>query len=81
MKWKRFTEEQIIAVLKEVDGGTPYKEVCRSHGMTMQTYFRWKSKYGGGALCRRELQLQLTRRFSPATPLPSNAVNALNNLS
>lgn len=47
MKRKRFTEEQIITVLKEVEGGTPYKDVCRSHGITMQTYFRWKSKYGG----------------------------------
>ena len=47
MKRKRFTEEQIIGVLKQVDNGIPYKEVCRSHGITMQTYFRWKSKFGG----------------------------------
>lgn len=47
MKRKRFTEEQIIAVLRQVDAGTPYKEVCRSHGITAQTYFRWKAKFGG----------------------------------
>lgn len=47
MKRKRFTEEQIIGVLREVDGGMPYKEVCRKHGITMQTYFRWKAKFSG----------------------------------
>ena len=47
MKRKRFTEEQIIAVLKQVDSGQPYKEVCRTHGITTQTYFRWKAKFSG----------------------------------
>ena len=46
MKRRRFTEEQIIAVLKQVDGGMPYKEVCRQHAITAQTYFRWKDKFG-----------------------------------
>lgn len=47
MKRKRFTEEQIITFLKQVDDGMPYKEVCRQHGVTTQTYFRWRSKFGG----------------------------------
>ncbi len=47
MKRKRFTEEQIIAVLKQVDGGLPYKEVCRQSGITTQTFFRWKAKFSG----------------------------------
>lgn len=47
MKRKRFTEEQIIGVLKQVDNGIPYKEVCRQHGISTQSFFRWKSKFGG----------------------------------
>jgi putative transposase len=47
MKRKRFTEEQIIGVLRQVEGGLPYKEVCRQHGITTQTYFRWKAKFSG----------------------------------
>ena len=47
MKRKRFTEEQIIALLKEVESGLPYKEVCRQRGITTQTYFRWKAKFSG----------------------------------
>lgn len=47
MKRRRFTEEQIIAVLKQVDSGAAYKDVCRQHGITAQTYFRWKAKFSG----------------------------------
>lgn len=47
MKRKRFTEEQIINVLKAGEQGQPTKEICRQHGITQQTFYRWKSKYGG----------------------------------
>ena len=47
MKKTRFTETQIVAVLKEVDGGIPVKDVCRKHGISDATYYNWKSKYGG----------------------------------
>jgi putative transposase len=47
MKGKRFTEEQIIAVLKEVEAGAAPKEVCRRHGISEQSIYRWKAKYGG----------------------------------
>lgn len=47
MKRKRFTEEQIIGMLKEVDAGLPVKELVRKHGISEQTYYRWKSKFGG----------------------------------
>jgi putative transposase len=47
MKKSRYTEEQIIAVLKEVDAGAKVRDVVRKLGITEQTYYRWKSKYGG----------------------------------
>jgi putative transposase len=47
MKKTRFTETQIVAVLKEVDSGVPVKDVCRKHGISDATYYNWKSKYGG----------------------------------
>ena len=47
MKKKRFTTEQIIAVLNEAEGGMPVKELCRKYGMSEATLFNWKSKYGG----------------------------------
>ena len=47
MKGKRFTEEQIISVLKELDAGAAPKEVCRRHGISEQSIYRWKAKYGG----------------------------------
>lgn len=44
---KRFTEEQIINILKEVDSGIPLKEVCRKHNISTGSYYTWKAKFGG----------------------------------
>jgi putative transposase len=44
---KRFTEEQIITILKEVDAGMPLKEVCRKYGISTASYYNWKAKFGG----------------------------------
>lgn len=49
MKRKRFTETQIVAVSHEASGGTSIREVCRRHGSTETTFFRWRAKYGGMA--------------------------------
>ncbi len=47
MKRSRFNEEQIIAILKEQEGGLPTAEVCRRHGISSATFYKWKSKFGG----------------------------------
>lgn len=47
MRGKRFTEEQIIGILKESEAGAKPREVCRRHGISEQTFYRWRSKYGG----------------------------------
>ncbi len=44
---RRFTEEQIIGVLREQEAGGVVKEIIRRHGISEQTFYRWKSKYGG----------------------------------
>lgn len=44
---KRFTEEQIITILKEVDSGITLKEVCRKYGVCTASYYKWKAKFGG----------------------------------
>ena len=47
MKRKRFSVEQITAVLKQVEGGIPVGDVCRQAGVSEQTFYRWKKVYGG----------------------------------
>ena len=47
MKSKRFNEEQIIGILKESEAGMKVSDLCRQHGISEGTYYRWKSKYGG----------------------------------
>ncbi len=47
MKRSRFSEEQIIAMLKEQEAGMPTVDVCRKHGVSTATFYKYKSKYGG----------------------------------
>jgi putative transposase len=71
MKKSRFTETQIVLILKEADAGMLVKDVCRKHGISEATYYHWKSKYGGmeGSDLKRMKELaaersQLKRRYA-----------------
>jgi putative transposase len=65
MKSSRFTETQIIAILKEADAGVLIKDICRKHGISDATYYNWKSKYGGMAASdlkrMKEMEAELSK--------------------
>ena len=65
MKRSRFSESQIVEILKEADAGLPANEVWRKHGISSATYYKWKAKYGGlevSELVRvKELELENSR--------------------
>ena len=50
MRKSRYSEEQIVGILKESEAGVPTAELCRKHGISEQTFYRWKSKYNSMAL-------------------------------
>lgn len=47
MKTSRFSDSQIMAILKEAEAGVPLAELCRSHGMSTATFYKWRAKFGG----------------------------------
>lgn len=47
MKKSRFTEHQIISIIKEADAGLKVPDICRQHGISQGTFYQWKSKFGG----------------------------------
>jgi putative transposase len=47
MKKQRFTENQIISILKQAEEGIPVPELCREHGISNASFYKWRSKYGG----------------------------------
>ena len=51
MKRSRFSEEQIIGILKEHESGVPVAELCRKHGVSDASIYKWKAKYGGMDVC------------------------------
>ena len=63
---KRFTEAQIVAFLREADAGIPVKDLCRTHGFSMGSYYLWRSKFGGmgvsDAKRLKELEIENARR-------------------
>jgi putative transposase len=61
MRKSRFSESQIVAILKQADaGGKPISQLCRDHGISENTFYRWKRRYGGMGLpeLRRQRQLE-----------------------
>ena len=47
MKESRFTDSQILSVLKQAENGVPVPELCREHGMSSATFYKWRTKFGG----------------------------------
>ena len=47
MKKSKFSDSQIMAILKQAEAGMPVPELCREHGMSSATFYKWRSKYGG----------------------------------
>lgn len=64
MKKSRFSESQIINILKEAEAGVPVAEVCRKHGMSDATFYNWRSKYGGmdASMMKRMKELEEENR-------------------
>ena len=64
MKKSRFTDSQIIAILKQAEAGTPVAEVCREHSISNATFYNWRSKYGGmdASLMKRMKELEEENR-------------------
>jgi len=83
MKKARFTESQIVAILKEADAGLPVGDVIRKHGISSASYYKWKAKYGGldaSELKRiKELEGQLAEssRSWPILALENKAMKGL----
>ena len=64
MKRTRFSEAQIVSILKEADAGVALKEICRKHGISDATYYNWRSRYGGMEASDLKRMKELERELS-----------------
>jgi putative transposase len=64
MKKSRFSDSQILAILKQNESGTPVAELCREHGMSDATFYKWRAKFGGmdASLMKRMKELEAENR-------------------
>ncbi len=64
MKTSRFTDSQILAIIKQNESGVPVPELCREHGMSSATFYKWRAKYGGmdASLMKRMKELEVENR-------------------
>jgi putative transposase len=64
MKKSRFSDNQILSILKQAEGGIPIPELCREHGMSSASFYKWRAKYGGmdASLMRRLKELENENR-------------------
>ena len=64
MKTSRYTDSQILGILKQAEAGTPVPELCREHGMSSATFYKWRAKFGGmdASLMRRMKELEAENR-------------------
>lgn len=64
MKKSRFSDNQILSILKQAEGGIPVPELCREHGMSSASFYKWRAKYGGmdASLMRRLKDLENENR-------------------
>ena len=66
MKTSRYTEAQILAILRQAEGGMPVAELCRAHGMSSASFYKWRAKYGGmDASLIGQMKADLTLRTVP----------------
>lgn len=64
MKKSRFTDHQILAILKQAESGVPVPDLCREHGMSSATFYKWRAKFGGmdASLMKRMKELEEENR-------------------
>ena len=64
MKKSRFSDNQILRILKQAESGIPVPELCREHGMSSASFYKWRAKYGGmdASLMRRLKELESENR-------------------
>ena len=74
MKRKRFSEEQIIGILKEHEAGIPVSDLCRKHGVSDASIYKWKARYGGLVVSEAKRLKQLEDENSKLKKLMTEAM-------